>query len=1671
MITSPLPRRRVRTSRAVLFACAGLALSSLPAAAQTWSNDQSGGTLPWATGTNWIGSVAPVGSVDTTVAFNYSFSSSAQTAQNNIGTSSFDLNVLSINDESPGGFTISAASSANALAFNTSSGSVAPSISNLSATAATLSAPLALNAATNVTGSASGNLTISGIVGGSAGFNVNTSGAGVVILSGANTFTGNSTLSSGNLSLGGASALGASSNSLSVNGGTLRFNSPATVAQSVSLNADLNITGTNGGTFGGAISGSGGVILQPTANTNFTFQGNNTFGGGLIVQRVGNNSVLVTLSGTSGAFSNVSSINLGGNSTLSLNNTASNNNNRLNDVAPIKLDRATFTLTGNSLGTSESIGAVTFSGRTEVVVTPNAASNATLVAASFQRSSRGTLVITGTNLGTAGGANTSNIRSTIPLAGDLVGGGGAAGSNNISILPYAFAVHNTGTVSGQLVTYDNATGFRPLSNSEYATSLNALAGSTSATNVKVSGAPTLKGSTTVNALVIDSPTGAGTGGSVYMSPGASITPTSGAILFSNSNVGTFSVVPSIIGGGNVNFASSEGIIHSHNLSAITSAINGTNGLTTGGLGNLILAGHNTYTGPTTINGGVVDIDSDAALGNPSNGVTLASGNSLTTLDPNQGGLQFASTALFGQSNPSSLTVGRNITLAGAGGAVSAFSQTSRLTLSGVISGPGMLQIGIFSSSGVVKLTNSNTYTGPTLIQGALAVDSDAALGAGGSIIMDRDGALINDSPFASSRDVLLVAGSPKLYTNGADMTLSGRISNQANVTLVKGGANKLTLTGDSPFSGTVQVGTQFPIADQNELLGGGTVVLSGNGALNSVASMNVFSRSTLVLDNTATNRSDRINANVTLAGGALEFRGNGVAPSTEHIGALIANQNTVGNPPVSNGAGVLTIVPGAGQSTVLTASNFTRTSTAAMLVRGANLGGAIGPNTANLVLNTVSLTNNIIPGMVGDTSVTGGGTGFVTRSSGTGVRLLNAGEYTTNAFGAAINSDLTNNNVLAGPTSANAIRISAGGGIDATGQTLTVGTGMILANGGANLGITGGTVDAGATPFTIWNNSDLTISSQLAGSGGMNKAGVGNLRLNTATSLSGVVTISNGTLTYGVPNAIPSGDAIVLGSMGNELGALDLNGMSSTVSSIGGVGNIYLGGADLTINGASATFAGSIRGSGNVIYSNLTTLSGISSYTGTTTVAGGTVSISTNQPSVGNGPLGAGNGSGGGDLILGAGPSTVGTINFRSGNVAFFDKNITVASTPGAESSGIFSAIEGNTVQFGADIVLNSTLRLTGVAAASTSPFFTGASTLSGRISGTGGLDWFGANYNITGDNTFTGNVTLEAGSSQVLASFGVPPNYLGVGSDAALGRGNLVVKVTGNKPLYAGLRADLGPRHLVNDLYFANAASGTLAIAGVNDLTMAGRVDLGGGDLAAASPPSIAGPRTLQVFNAGSTTLSGTISGASTSTLTKTGGGKLVLSGNNTYTGTTTVATGALIMNGSNNGAGTVTVNGNALLGGHGSIAGPVDVLPLGILSPGESAGALTTGNTHLADGALLSWELGDPTLASASDRVSVIGNLNIADGTGQVSLRIDPLTGFQSMATYTLFDYSGTLTGGPANFQITSLPGSVTSAFIDTTSQPGSVLLVVVPEPGTVGGIVAATVVLTTARKRRHR
>jgi autotransporter-associated beta strand protein len=73
---------------------------------------------------------------------------------------------------------------------------------------------------------------------------------------------------------------------------------------------------------------------------------------------------------------------------------------------------------------------------------------------------------------------------------------------------------------------------------------------------------------------------------------------------------------------------------------------------------------------------------------------------------------------------------------------------------------------------------------------------------------------------------------------------------------------------------------------------------------------------------------------------------------------------------------------------------------------------------------------------------------------------------------------------------------------------------------------------------------------------------------------------------------------------------------------------------------------------------------------------------------------------------------------------------------------------------------------------------------------------------------------------------------------------------------------------------------------------------------------------------------------------LEKIGGGTLVLTGTNTYSGPTTVSGGALVVNGSIPNS-TLTVDGGATLGGVGTIGNAI--INNGTLSPGNSIGTIT--------------------------------------------------------------------------------------------------------------------------------
>jgi autotransporter-associated beta strand protein len=154
---------------------------------------------------------------------------------------------------------------------------------------------------------------------------------------------------------------------------------------------------------------------------------------------------------------------------------------------------------------------------------------------------------------------------------------------------------------------------------------------------------------------------------------------------------------------------------------------------------------------------------------------------------------------------------------------------------------------------------------------------------------------------------------------------------------------------------------------------------------------------------------------------------------------------------------------------------------------------------------------------------------------------------------------------------------------------------------------------------------------------------------------------------------------------------------------------------------------------------------------------------------------------------------------------------------------------------------------------------------------------------------------------------------------------------------------------------------------------------------------------------------------GAVGMTLTKTGDGTQLLSGANTYTGTTTVSAGTLLVNSPGSLAGgAVAVNGTSTLGGNGTIGGTVTVAAAANLAPGASVGTLSIGGglniSALAGGAgKLFYELGS---IAASDKIAVSGTLDIGGGLlGFSDFDFSNVGGLQT-GTYTLIT-SGTLTG----------------------------------------------------------
>ncbi len=343
-----------------------------------------------------------------------------------------------------------------------------------------------------------------------------------------------------------------------------------------------------------------------------------------------------------------------------------------------------------------------------------------------------------------------------------------------------------------------------------------------------------------------------------------------------------------------------------------------------------------------------------------------------------------------------------------------------------------------------------------------------------------------------------------------------------------------------------------------------------------------------------------------------------------------------------------------------------------------------------------------------------------------------------------------------------------------------------------------------------------------------------------------------------------------------------------------------------------------------------------------------------------------------------------------------------------------------------------------------TTLYQTGVGTISGNISGSGGLTIGSGQVNFLGTNTYTGGTTVTGGAT------------LGIYADSALGHASGRLTLNGGTLLAF---ADITSARAVtlgagggtvntngNDVVFGSAVTGVggLTKDGLGKLTLSGANSYAGGTVVNAGTLTLApgaslptngaltvnggtldfngnnvtvgslsglggtislGSGTLTVAEPGSTTLAAAITG--TGGLVMQGPGMLSLTGASTYTGPTTVSGGRLAVNGSITSNVTVGAGGN--LGGSGTITG--SVTNSGTLAPGNSIGTLNVvGSYTQAAGSTYQVETNGAGQADRINVTGVPGTATISGGTVSVT---DATGIYAPSTTYTILNAAGGVTG----------------------------------------------------------
>jgi fibronectin-binding autotransporter adhesin len=1291
-------------------------------------------------------------------------------------------------------------------------------------------------------------------------------GTGTLILTGANAYTGATTITAGMLTIGDGGATGTLGSGNVVNNATLQINrnNAVTLANAISGTGALRqvglgtttLTGTN--TYDGTTLIAAGSTLEVGAggSTGTLGAGAVTLDGpdGMlrfnrsdalaVVNAIGGAGQLVqagagttTLSGASGGFIGTTAVNAG----------------RLNVSGT--LGGAVNVNAGGTLGGTGSIrGGVTVAGGT---LSPGL-SPGTLTVGSLTLNS-GASAFELATAGVAGGATNDLIIATSTLGGGATGNLSLTGGTvtitqgvGFSSGTYTLVQHNgslTGAASNLTLTALTGGFTGALSSTATSLLLNVASaadfvhwnGSTVAPPLApgvVGGVGTwnaTSGSNFTNAAGTVSGPWAGNGSTAIFGGGAGV-----VTLGSNVTPASmqFTTTNYTIAGGGFEIQNPAVLTVDTVGALLTSIINapitGVGSLTKNGAGGLVLSGTNTYGGGTIVNAGEVSFDNSSALG--TGNIVLANATILRTIGVG-------------------LTLANDIEVRN--GTINANGQD--LILSGVISNaavpaPGENVVNFGSSAGISGrsiLTNTNTFgianVGPNATLQVSAGGTNGTLGTGNVNLTDGTSAL----QFARTDTITVgnvitgVAGSQVRQATTGTTILTGTNS---------GGNQFLGVAGIT--AGTLRVNGTFGDTAGNSAL----VVISTGATLQGTGTIagNVQINNTGILAAGASPGTLTIAGNLVLDAGSTSNFELGQANTVGGVNNDLVNVG--GNLTLDGTLNVTSVAPGFSNG-FYRLYNHGGTLTNNTIDIGTLPGGFNAAGTPVAVLTNINGQVNLQVGAVVDQFWDGAGlvgNGVINGGAGT----WNAANTNwTNSPGGDFN---TNWHIVNGTFAG-----GAGGAVDVGGaqafQQLNFTTAGYTLGGAGSLATTGG--------FSIINTAvDAGINVPIIGAGGLTKIGAGVLSLGGVSTYAGETDITAGTLRTTVGNALPTNTAVTV----SEGATLDLAGNNQTIGSLastpGGTGAVALDTATLITGGnnTSTSFAGIISGTGGLTKAGTGTftLTGANSYAGITTITAGTLAIGDGGTT---GALGSGtvinnatlafsrsNASTVANTISGTGAvNHIGTgilnltgNNSFSGGVSLASGTLGVGSDTALGTSVLSAQAGGGTLQALANVSLANNITLTpGITASDQFTVNTNGfnMTLSGIISrGTGfaagrnpGLTKEGAgNLTLTGTYTYDGATIVNAGKLIVNGTIANSPSVtiangaaiggnaaipnLTVQSSASISPGNSigVVNIAGNLTLDAGSTTIIEIQQNQSDRI---NAGGTAAIAGALQLVALG--------------------------------------------------------------------------------------------------------------------------------------------------------------------------------------------------------------------------------------------------------